>query len=409
MASKTFSPGTTIDSAWLNDVNTQTYKQEVNALVAGIVGDGITDNSTVMQAALTSLAATGGVLYLPVTTGAYVFSTTLNVPSGVTIRGDGKWATILKYTGSGSAFTSTSNVNVGFRNFTLQLSATNAIGIDASRFISSTFESIRITTVSGTGQTGISANITNVAWTSYFNVAIDITFDGLATGLTLNSSVAQQPNRWRIIAPTFLSCTDCFNLQVVKGIQVVAPIFNEHTGYAIKTGASAERLKFVAITMESSSGGTLFNINAATNRLEVLGYTIFAGTDGSASGIGIRGFIVADWDTGIQWSGTSTATAISKLLVQDNVGVQATGIESLSSTTTQGKNLAGTVTFASAASAAVTFARTEPDASYRILITGRANENFWIEPTTPAPSTTGFTVKSSNATSTAQVDWMIVR
>jgi hypothetical protein len=78
----------------------------------------------------------------------------------------------------------------------------------------------------------------------------------------------------------------------------------------------------------------------------------------------------------------------------------------ISSTGTLGKNLAGTATFATAASVAVSFgARTEPDANYRVVVSGNVNQTFWVT----GKSTTGFTINSSVATSTAVVDWIIIR
>jgi hypothetical protein len=47
----------------------------------------------------------------------------------------------------------------------------------------------------------------------------------------------------------------------------------------------------------------------------------------------------------------------------------------------------------------------EPDGNYMVLCTGNVNETFWVD----AIASTGFTVHSSNATSTAIVTCLIVR
>ena len=88
----------------------------------------------------------------------------------------------------------------------------------------------------------------------------------------------------------------------------------------------------------------------------------------------------------------------------DAVGL-ATG--SISGTTTLGKNLRGTVLFAGAGTKAVTFAgaRPEPDASYYVAVSGDVNETFFVT----NKLTTGFTINSSNAGSTANVDWHLIR
>lgn len=49
MANTTFSPGTTITSEWLNDINSYAYDTAVFATRYGAVGDGVTDDSTALQ------------------------------------------------------------------------------------------------------------------------------------------------------------------------------------------------------------------------------------------------------------------------------------------------------------------------------------------------------------------------
>jgi Pectate lyase superfamily protein len=73
--------------------------------------------------------------------------------------------------------------------------------------------------------------------------------------------------------------------------------------------------------------------------------------------------------------------------------------------TVKAQNLRGTKTFQSSAAAAVTFATAEADASYYLTLSGSAGETFWVS----SKATTGFTLNSSNATSTAVVDWHLIR
>ena len=67
--------------------------------------------------------------------------------------------------------------------------------------------------------------------------------------------------------------------------------------------------------------------------------------------------------------------------------------------------LCGTDAFSTAGTKAVTFSTAEVDTSYKIIITGNANETFYAT----SKLTTGFTLNSSNASSTASVDWIVVR
>jgi hypothetical protein len=92
-------------------------------------------------------------------------------------------------------------------------------------------------------------------------------------------------------------------------------------------------------------------------------------------------------------------------LVLSNSGLQIAGGWGLSQTASASRNLRGAATFASAATVAVTFGTAELDANYFVSISGNASQTFWVT----AKSTGGFTLNSSNATSTATVDWMLIR
>lgn len=92
MADTTFSPGTTITSAWLNDVNTLTYEflQSDTGAVArtgvdklqdilsvkdfGAVGDGVTNDLVAFQAAIDAVAAAGGGVVRVPAPGTYVLT-----------------------------------------------------------------------------------------------------------------------------------------------------------------------------------------------------------------------------------------------------------------------------------------------------------------------------------------------
>lgn len=65
---------------------------------------------------------------------------------------------------------------------------------------------------------------------------------------------------------------------------------------------------------------------------------------------------------------------------------------------------AGTVTFAAATTAAVTFANAEPSANYNVALDSPENKTFWVT----SKTTTGFTINASSATS-ATVGWALVR
>ena len=109
MTSKTFVSGTTIDSAWLNDVNDATYEgtavytpagtgavattiqnklqESVSVKDFGAVGDGVTDDTGAIQAAIDRFSTVGGVLLFPV--GVYKVTQTLNVNKPLFLEGAG--------------------------------------------------------------------------------------------------------------------------------------------------------------------------------------------------------------------------------------------------------------------------------------------------------------------------------
>ena len=69
-----------------------------------------------------------------------------------------------------------------------------------------------------------------------------------------------------------------------------------------------------------------------------------------------------------------------------------------------GDSVSSSVTFATSGTAAVTFDSPVQAANYRIFITGNVNETFWVT----SKTVTGFTLNSSNASSVAVVDWLLI-
>lgn len=78
--------------------------------------------------------------------------------------------------------------------------------------------------------------------------------------------------------------------------------------------------------------------------------------------------------------------------------------KSISGSGTAAQNLRGQVTLSSG-TASVSFGTAEPDANYHIALGGNAAESFYWS----AKATSGFTISSSNASSTAIVNWILIR
>lgn len=111
------------------------------------------------------------------------------------------------------------------------------------------------------------------------------------------------------------------------------------------------------------------------------------------------GLALASWTqaTGI---GTRLAGVASTLQF-----LKLAGVGGISGTDTDAHNLGGTTAFAGSGTVTITFTFPEADADFRIQLTGDANETFWVT----GKSTTGCVLHSSNAASTAQVDWQLYR
>lgn len=287
------------------------------------------DNSAALQAAVNSLASTGGLVEIPDVLNQTLYSTGIQIPYGVYLHGSGDYGTRLRYTGSGAAISAdgTGMNSFGLRNLTIDVTQNNAICLDAARCINGDFDNVRFRCAGGTGTVGVQANITNPLWTSYNNRFRGCTFDGaFAKAVYMDSSTTQHANRWRFESPFFLNCVNCFDLNSVQGISIMTPNFNEHTGTAIKLGASVDRAVIIGAEQESSSGGGLFSINAAANRTKIIGYTSFAGTVFVTAGIGVNGVMVCDdIESGISFSGSSNPAIIAKMIVDSDNGLEFTG------------------------------------------------------------------------------------
>jgi hypothetical protein len=103
---------------------------------------------------------------------------------------------------------------------------------------------------------------------------------------------------------------------------------------------------------------------------------------------------------------SSTGDATGRIQGRTHSELAIRGVIGLGgSAASDAQNFRGSATFATAATVAVSFGTAEPDASYYVIVTGDVNETFWIT----SKATGGFTINSSNGSSTATVDWMLIR
>ena len=156
MTSKTFTSGTTIDSAWLNDVNSATYsggavytpggagrvpttvqsklRESVSVKDFGAVGDGITNDSVAIQAAITYAQTIGAGVFLPAAT-YYCGSTGLLITASIHLYGS-NGATLSFASGFSGTALSVNATYVKLSDFVISgptsvsIPSVNAVGID---------------------------------------------------------------------------------------------------------------------------------------------------------------------------------------------------------------------------------------------------------------------------------------
>lgn len=107
MADTTFVNGVTpVPAEWLNDVNTVTYKGTVSVKLFGAKGDGVTDDTAAIQAAIN--ACPGKELYFPagryvITSQLFVGAPTYSAGQTIRIRGEGPYNSVIAANGNFTA------------------------------------------------------------------------------------------------------------------------------------------------------------------------------------------------------------------------------------------------------------------------------------------------------------------
>lgn len=176
MTSKVFTPGTVVDSIWLNDVNHRVYTDIINVKNYGAVGDGSHDDTEAIQAALTeatTMAASGVVpaVYLP--KGIYLVGDLYFSPStsGVennapaALIGQGIRATILKAKSGTTTVIHAKNTSLRlFRDFWVDCDNKAGTGIDtdwdvsAGPSLNNVYSNIRVSSYTNIGWKALNNN-----------------------------------------------------------------------------------------------------------------------------------------------------------------------------------------------------------------------------------------------------------
>jgi len=120
-----------------------TITHVANARDYGARGDGSTDDTDAINAAITAAdtiagaQVLGSAVYLP--PGRYVISETLTLPNYITLKGDSRYTTTIQYTGTGNLFEFTDGYGVGFQDLRVSLPLVSSPSTVTAFYLSNCF------------------------------------------------------------------------------------------------------------------------------------------------------------------------------------------------------------------------------------------------------------------------------
>lgn len=209
----------TIGATWLNKIDsfyTTLFGSSTTPLAArtaigvygynvkdyGAVGDGSTDDTTSIQAAITACQGTGAKLFFP--KGSYKISTTLNITGTLALAGESRYGTSITWTSTTlNAISIACDAEISIENFTFNgpLSATTGVIVSltggATQNLHSTISNCNFVQGYHHFQTTSAADwlISNCTFSNYLGKAIKVqnTYspdggDSLITGCTFAST-----------------------------------------------------------------------------------------------------------------------------------------------------------------------------------------------------------------------------
>lgn len=399
-----------------NDLITRIYPQWWGA--SGASGASSTTNTTAINAAITAADTINGTVFF----GAGTYSHTgISWPPGVKLIGESQEAVILDYTSA------TGN------GITLAASPDKCSIEEMKITNSGSTSGWAVTTTSGTTRElnirriSISGALKGIMVHDALNIhldALNITGQGKAvpSGIGVQIGVSGTGGNGITVSNSYINTIETGIISYGQSVVISRPILESCT-----TGVQAYAPVTVIHPWVSGTNTTDFDLQAASvlvgygssnHSVSYLDGTVYRRTIiiperldiGDKTGItGLklgRYVIQADGTIRLLHSSASNAlTFLEENSANTGGGFHALNINGISNTTTRAENLRGTATFATAATVSVSFGTAESDTSYFIVLSGNANETFYWS----SKTVSGFTINSSNGSSTATVDWMIVR
>lgn len=233
-----------------NDIDVQTV---INAIrdeldftprVFNALAYGGYTSAAIQAAANAAAAAGGGIVYAPA--GTYVITSTVLIASNVTLRGDGRGATILQSsslypmicskevtTGTGATKRS---FNGGLEDLTITAQDHRGVSggylVDGDGWYNKTIR--RVGFLDGAGGVHIRGDIGGT-YGAYYGTLHDCTFDGLSVG----GRFSYGGNEWGLFKGRFNDCGTGLLLAGCTGVKVIAPAFESSTT-AVQLGQSTD-------------------------------------------------------------------------------------------------------------------------------------------------------------------------
>ena len=454
-------------SAWIRD-----YNNAVNIKWFGAIGDGVNDDSIALQIAFDSLTA-GGDILMPPTNDTYLLENEVTLTSseynrknlwayGAEITTNGAFAGIKLAGGSVMGGVSIYGLKINHRgnalatagfalrgtwyarlyNCTVEAHGVNAdysafslaqadptdintgcfwsdlIGCNCRKRLGADVGDIshgiqikgscNATTIRGGSLSTTINAIHHVVHTGQTYLAnallIDgVSFEGYTIAYHLNGAAASNIAGPRLVNNRFETGAQVITITGVT-TQPSTPLYAAGNFLVSSAGAYLTNINDIYVnTMDMSVTPRILPSIKTAVTIQSLGGTYNPLT--IKPGGGNRGIVLQNSSSDnileFLWTGTGTKSEINGKVADD---LQIRGLGGLSGTTAHANNLRGTATL-SGGTVNVSFAVAEVNAAYFLFLSGDTNETFnWS-----AKATGGFTITSSNGSSTAKVDWLLIR
>jgi hypothetical protein len=418
----------------------------------GAVGDGVTDDTAAIQAAI----AAGTEIRIPA--GTYKITSALTVTSDYKrIIGAGIGNTIIFNYGASNAMEvkslggasatrigcSVADLTLDGRNVgaalyvydaaqcrfdRLECKRSTANGVNALMVIDSTFNEIVATDNASDGiilsygtKAGVEFNTNEVVVNSC------VAYSNVGAGLRMRCSLSNH-----VVGGEYSSNGYGVLLEGGKRSSVTNCWIENNTTRSIQISQGTTSL---GVVYSGDNNKIYNNLITGTGSIEVvtgdgnffqanyIGHNVAFGAGATTTYFGVQsGFAGTLSDSG---SGTINVQSVSALywkqsgakrlqvnigsfvdITSDIIAIRASAIAGLSGTTTAANNLRGSATFSAGTTVAVTFGTAESDASYQVMLTPNADPvgRLWVS----GKGTGGFTINNSSSTS-INVAWFLVR